>query len=448
MGADSAGQRADVRPSPGPGELLQAAIVEVAGERGYGESTVALIAARAGMSRSSFYEHFEDKQACFLAALAEIETQLLATASQAVAAGPPAQAAVAVVGALVEFARSAPAPARVFMGESMAAGAAALDAREQATGRLAELIESAYRELPESAVTPDLPGEILAGCVFRLLASRLRRAESPRGLEVELAAWVASYERPLGEHRWRLVTERPPPPRSAFLRDVPLRRPAALPASRARRSGGAAADNQRLRIVFATAELVSEVGFLQVSVAEICRRAGVGSRAFYSLFTDTRDVFMAVHELAFQRAMAATAGAFFSVADWPARLWEAARAFTQLVDQEAALSRPSLVESHAAGAAAAERMEELILGFTIFLEEGYEHRGDGERDRGAPSKLALESIAASSFEMLAREARRAPGCSAGLLGALCFLALAPFVGSQRSGELVEGFIEADEQASV
>ena len=50
------------------GRVLAAA-VEVLAELGYEGITVRQLAARAGVSRKTFYEHFEDREGCFVAAL-------------------------------------------------------------------------------------------------------------------------------------------------------------------------------------------------------------------------------------------------------------------------------------------------------------------------------------------------------------------------------------------
>src|SRR5687767_6279952 len=49
------------------GRLL-VAMSDVVGEKGYAAATVADVLAKAGVSRRTFYEHFADKEACFLAA--------------------------------------------------------------------------------------------------------------------------------------------------------------------------------------------------------------------------------------------------------------------------------------------------------------------------------------------------------------------------------------------
>ncbi|HEX7278464.1 MAG TPA: TetR/AcrR family transcriptional regulator, partial [Solirubrobacterales bacterium] len=48
-------------------KLLEA-MVQVVAEKGYAATTVADLTREAGVSRTTFYEHFEDKGACFLAA--------------------------------------------------------------------------------------------------------------------------------------------------------------------------------------------------------------------------------------------------------------------------------------------------------------------------------------------------------------------------------------------
>src|SRR5215218_1534364 len=50
-------------------ERLFAAMVGTVAEKGYEATTVADLVELSGVSRSAFYRHFDDKQACFLAAV-------------------------------------------------------------------------------------------------------------------------------------------------------------------------------------------------------------------------------------------------------------------------------------------------------------------------------------------------------------------------------------------
>ncbi len=431
MGASAADDPADT-----PRERLLAAVVDVAAEHGYERATVARLITHARVSRATFYEHFPDSAACLLAAHSEIDARLLSEIRERIAGQPPRLAAAGAIGALFTFADRQPAAARIFTNETLAAGPLLRQAREESIAAAAAIIEHAYRDLPQDEQIPDIPSEILLGAVQRMLASRLRRAE--RGLlaaEHDLLEWVEAYARPRAEHRWRTLSLSPPPTRSPFIAESPLRAPPALTPGRPRNSASAVTENQRLRIMFATAEVIQLQGYLDTSVAQIARAAGLDGHVFYELFADKQDAFMAVHELGFQHAMAITAGAFFAGEDWPARIWEAARAFTGHLEQNPTLTHSSLIESHAGGPDTVQRLEDLMAGFTIFLQEGYQY--EAATRPGSPSAVALEAIAAANIEALYRQARAGvDGQIAGLLPHLTYVCLTPFVGPARADELI------------
>jgi AcrR family transcriptional regulator len=49
-------------------ERLVAGVIEAVAENGYGATTIAAITKAAGLSRKTFYEHFDNKEECFVAA--------------------------------------------------------------------------------------------------------------------------------------------------------------------------------------------------------------------------------------------------------------------------------------------------------------------------------------------------------------------------------------------
>ena len=65
-----------------PSRLLQA-MAEVVQEKAYGAITIADIVRAAGVSKRSFYEHFESKEACFLALYAAASASALRTLREA-----------------------------------------------------------------------------------------------------------------------------------------------------------------------------------------------------------------------------------------------------------------------------------------------------------------------------------------------------------------------------
>jgi AcrR family transcriptional regulator len=415
--------------------LLDATLA-VSAELGYEAVTITRIVTAAGVSRPAFYEHFASKQACFLTALQDVEVQLLASVAAQIARRGPQSAAPASIVALAQFAQAHSALARPIMNETMAAGPGARDARDRAIGKIARLIDDSHESVARSEPVPALPAQILVGGVFRVLARRLQQEHADLvAVAQDLVNWAVSYSQPAGEQRWRSVRRNPATPRSPFLLQGALRAPAARAPGSSRRRAAHAAHDHRLRIILAAAEIVRQDGYEAASVARIARTAGVEPRVFYQLFEGKQDAFRAVHEFAFQRTMAACAGAYFAVEDWPARIWEAARAGMQRLDQDRVLAHASLVESHAGGPDAARRFDELVAGFTIFLQEGYQYQ---PAHGIAPSRVALEAIAQTNFEMLYREARNTTGASMSPLAAqFTYICLAPFLGPARAGELID-----------
>jgi TetR/AcrR family transcriptional regulator, mexJK operon transcriptional repressor len=59
------------QPSPAKRRQILAGARDVFGEMGFGRASVDLIAARAGVSKATVYNHFEDKQALFVACVAQ-----------------------------------------------------------------------------------------------------------------------------------------------------------------------------------------------------------------------------------------------------------------------------------------------------------------------------------------------------------------------------------------
>jgi AcrR family transcriptional regulator len=141
------------------GRMLEA-IAEAVAERGYTATTVADVIGRAGVSRKTFYEHFRDKEDCFLAAY-DAGVELLVDALRGAGDEEPdlLAGARARTRAYLETLASEPAFARTFLIEVAAAGPAALARREAVHDRFAALLreqlEAARERLPELPVPPD-----------------------------------------------------------------------------------------------------------------------------------------------------------------------------------------------------------------------------------------------------------------------------------------------------
>jgi AcrR family transcriptional regulator len=161
---------------------IHQAMIEVVSVRGYPETRVVDVIGVAGVSRKTFYELFESKEDCFLAAYDVLLDNLLGDATNAFeskAGEPWAERVAAALEALLEHLSEHPDEARFAIVEVLAAGPKAL-ARRDATLRQF----SGFLEAGRSESSVDLPGitsiaviggvnellysEILHGAVGRL----------------------------------------------------------------------------------------------------------------------------------------------------------------------------------------------------------------------------------------------------------------------------------------
>src|SRR4051812_42933268 len=67
-----------VATGPGHRERLVLGMVTAVAERGYAATTITDVVRHARVSRRTFYEHFADKEACFLAAYDAVSDAVLA----------------------------------------------------------------------------------------------------------------------------------------------------------------------------------------------------------------------------------------------------------------------------------------------------------------------------------------------------------------------------------
>jgi AcrR family transcriptional regulator len=427
----SRARRRDARRATQRQRLVEA-LVEAAASEGFGAVTIADVIARAGVSRPTFYDYFADTEECLRAALAEAQERLLADVQAAVAPAGATEALGGTIARVVEWARGEPAFARVLMGEAMGGGPRALDVRDAGIAEIELLVEGVYERTPRSTSAPDVSPRMAIGGAYRLLARRLRRGEAiTRELGGELAAWVNTYQRPLAEHRWRTLL--PCPPTHVPLPSPSLLRPTA-PGRRRDRSPREDARQLRERILFAAAEIAVQHGYAAANIAEISRRAGLDQRAFHRAFADPQEVITALHELFYQHLMTVSAGAFFSEASWPDRVWDAGLAFAQAAEQDPTLAYVSFVEGPAAGPQAVQRYDDLVSAFTIFLEQGYAQQSTAD----APSRAALEGIAWTMHEASYALARtRGERTRVELMPHLAFVVLAPFLGTAAADAFID-----------
>lgn len=160
-------------------------MAETVAERGYVKTTVADVLKRVRVSRETFYQHFTDKEACFLAVLDE-SAQLVAGQLPTGDGGTPDEPLLdrveRVLTAYFGILTANESFARVFFVESLAAGAAAQRRRFEVQERFTDFMAAAFEEFPEWRALPDarFACRVLVGGVSSLVATALVTGETER----------------------------------------------------------------------------------------------------------------------------------------------------------------------------------------------------------------------------------------------------------------------------
>ena len=165
---------------------LICAIADCVAEQGYPETTVADVIARAGVSRRTFYEHFKDKEDCFLAAYDEGgKSTYEAMVAAAEGLEDWQEILDAVLTTWLEFLDADLAFTRAYMIEFWGAGDAARERwkarRDRTVGLMKTLHKLARKDDPSIVPVSDTVIAAVVGGVNRVLISHVL-ANDPRPL--------------------------------------------------------------------------------------------------------------------------------------------------------------------------------------------------------------------------------------------------------------------------
>jgi AcrR family transcriptional regulator len=151
-----------------------AAMAQVARERGVGATTVADVVARAGVSRRTFYELFENRDDCFRAAFDHaIERAARRVLPAYESARGWRERMRDGLEALLEFLDDEPDLGALSVVDALGAGPAALERRAEVVQVLIDAVHEGRREMRASAKPSRLTAEGVVGAVLSVLHVRL-----------------------------------------------------------------------------------------------------------------------------------------------------------------------------------------------------------------------------------------------------------------------------------
>jgi AcrR family transcriptional regulator len=183
-------------------ERLIGALAEAVAERGYHAVTISHITKAARVSRRAFYENFENKEECFLAAFEIVVGHVRALVAEAV---EPVEdwphKVIAAFRAVLGFLAAEPDLARLCLVESLTAGPVVADRFQQTVYGFTTLLEpgrkvrQSERDLPDSTES-SLMGALVTMASRSIIAGEADRLDQllPDFVEFSLTPYVGAEE--------------------------------------------------------------------------------------------------------------------------------------------------------------------------------------------------------------------------------------------------------------
>ncbi len=157
---------------------LLAAALGAIDELGYPRVTVAHIASRARVSRRTFYELFDNREDCLLAALESVVEMVRDELARAELSGLSWRERVrSGLWTILSFFEREPVLARVCVTQALRGGPRVLERRERVLTELARVVDEGRFESARGVECPPVTAEGLVGAGFTIVYGRLLRGE-------------------------------------------------------------------------------------------------------------------------------------------------------------------------------------------------------------------------------------------------------------------------------
>jgi AcrR family transcriptional regulator len=164
---------------------LMAAALELFGGRGYSAASIADVIKVAGVSRNTFYAHFDDKEACFLATYDVVVAWLTERTAVAVReADAWAPAVIAVIDTLTGLLAADPRLARLCTVDVFQVGPPAARRHEDLIERLTRALRAGRSIGSRDAELPPVLDAVLVGGAVSLVARWVNAGEGDRLAEL------------------------------------------------------------------------------------------------------------------------------------------------------------------------------------------------------------------------------------------------------------------------
>ena len=426
---------------------LRVAMIEAIDASGYRETRVADVIARAGVSRKTFYENFDNKQDCLLSTFDAIAAQLARRIEQVFrdTDGWP-DGIEAAIAALFTSAIENPGALRLSLLEIATVGPPGIERRERAMMRYERFLHDALSLAPDEGTISDNVLKAIVGGFNRVLYRRVPGGDAAELLALipDLTRWAASYypspqailaepKRMSRAQRAALALEGGRAP--GTLAPHPLlggRR--GLPRGDQNVSRSFVVQSQRARILDAVADLVASDSYGALKVEDIAERAAVSLVAFYEHYVDKEDAFLVAYELGHGKALASVERAYAAQDDWRLAVRAGIAALFRFLAAEPSFAHIALLDAMIATPRTAERARLGVVAYGRMLVPAIE-----QTHGQAPPAVTIEAIAGGLFELALHYALQGRIAELPeLVPTATYIALAPFVGGEEAAQIATG----------
>ncbi|HEV2858588.1 MAG TPA: TetR/AcrR family transcriptional regulator [Solirubrobacterales bacterium] len=393
-------------------ERLFAAMVATVAEKGYEATTVADLVELSGVSRSAFYRHFEDKQACFLAAVEAMVEPTLKRLGADESAPPGMERARKAFETLIETIVAQPGAAKMCVVEVYGAGPEGAALVDRTMDSSTELAAALLEQVPERQGMPRELVRSIVGGIQKVIHKRLYRGQEEELLDLvpQLWDWIFCYPVPPGPLK---ATRR------RSVKAVPFEERQKLA-------------NPPERILRALAAVVADKGYPDTTVAEVVERASTSQRTFYEHFKNKEDAIVAALDSGSAHMLAAALPAFRRAPDWKHAVHDTIEAMFRWGAEEPEYARMGGVEMYAAGKRALDQREVVTEGMEGLLAPGYELKPD-------TPPIAAEAVGGALYSLLYDHVnKKGPETLPDLVPTLVYVTLAPFLEAEDAYEVAIG----------
>ena len=396
---------------------MYGAMIESVARKGYAKTSVADVIALAGVSRRAFYEHFANKEACFVAThnIAARRTSKALIHGWESERGWANRLHASCRAVLSDIERH-PKSSHLVMVDVLGLGRKAYDCIRAYNALFERSVVTGFVLCPDGAMCSPVAPRAIVGGVRHVLHQRIDTTRWKRipGLTDELLDWIACCRSPAVE-RLGSIPQQPPLPR-----EQAGRLPRFL-----------VGESRRAMAMRALVDLTLEHGFEELTDPQIAHCAGMTTEAFHKQFRTKEQALLAVVDEFCAELRTSVVRAAGQGSSWTEGVRLGMAGYLDCIARHPGVSRVAFVELFGAGPGMAGHLASVSEAFTDFLADS------GAAPQRAPT-VALEALTGALWAVVGSSVasgrmRYLPAT----LDHLTFTVLAPYTGPRAAIEAIE-----------